>query len=148
MKGPALASQIPLSTTPMNTPRLLLACLTFTAATLHAATLSESQKIDQLLAKDWEKSGLKANPPASDEVLVRRLYLDIAGRIPTVEESQAYLKSSDPQKRAKLIDTLLASDGYTSHMFNYWADILRLSDNVKGKLAAEAYEEWLKKQIK
>ena len=148
MKGPALASQIPLSTTPMNTPCLLLACLTFTAATLHAATLSESQKIDQLLAKDWEKSGLKANPPASDEVLVRRLYLDIAGRIPTVEESQAYLKSSDPQKRAKLIDTLLASDGYTSHMFNYWADILRLSDNVKGKLAAEAYEEWLKKQIK
>lgn len=132
----------------MNTPRLLLACLTFTAATLHAATLSESQKIDQLLAKDWEKSGLKANPPASDEVLVRRLYLDIAGRIPTVEESEAYLKSSDPQKRAKLIDTLLASDGYTSHMFNYWADILRLSDNVKGKLAAEAYEEWLKKQIK
>ncbi len=132
----------------MNTPHLLLACLTFTAATLQAATLSESQKIDQLLAKDWEKAGLKANPPASDEVLVRRLYLDIAGRIPTVEESQAYLKSSDPQKRAKLIDTLLASDGYTSHMFNYWADVLRLSDNVKGRLTAEAYEEWLKKQIK
>ena len=132
----------------MNTHRLLLACLTFTAATLPAATLSESQKIDQLLAKDWEKAGMKANPPASDEVLVRRLYLDIAGRIPTVEESEAYLKSSDPQKRAKLIDTLLASDGYTSHMFNYWADILRLSDNVKGKLAAEAYEEWLKKQLK
>lgn len=132
----------------MNTPRLLLACLTLTAATLHAAPLPESQKIDQLLAKDWEKNGLKPNPPASDEVLVRRLYLDIAGRIPTVEESQAYIASKDPQKRAKLIDTLLASDGYTSHMFNYWADILRLTDNVKGRLTAEAYEEWLKKQIK
>jgi hypothetical protein len=132
----------------MNTPHTLLACLTFTAATLSAAMLPESQKIDQLLAQGWEKAGLKPNPPASDEVLVRRLYLDIAGRIPTVEEVQAYLKSGDPQKRAKLIDTLLASDGYTSHMFNYWADILRLSDNVKGRLTAEAYEEWLKKQIK
>ncbi|MCB1279744.1 DUF1549 domain-containing protein [Prosthecobacter sp.] len=133
----------------MNAPLLTSALfVTLGIGCLSAASLPESQKIDQLLAKDWEKAGLKPNPPASDEVLVRRLYLDIAGRIPTVEESQAYLKSSDPQKRAKLIETLLASDGYTSHMFNYWADILRLSDNVKGRLAAEAYEEWLKKQIK
>lgn len=116
-------------------------------ATLRSAPLPESQKIDELLAKDWAKSGLKPNPPASDEVLVRRLYLDIAGRIPTVEESQAYLRSSDPMKRMKLIDTLLGSDGHTSHMFNYWADILRLTDNVKGRLTAEAYEEWLKKQL-
>ena len=117
-------------------------------ASLHAAGLPESQKIDELLAKGWEKAGVKPNATASDDVLVRRLYLDIAGRIPTVEEIDAYTKSADPQKRAKLIDTLLASDGHTSHMFNYWADILRLSDNVKGRLTAEAYEEWLKKQIK
>ena len=131
----------------MNVTRLLLACL-LTSAALHAAPLPESQKIDQLLRQDWEKAGLKANPPASDEVLVRRLYLDIAGRIPTLDEAQAYLSSQDPQKRAKLIDTLLNSDGHTSHMFNYWADVLRLTDNVKGRIAAEAYEEWLKQQIK
>jgi hypothetical protein len=131
----------------MHVTRLLLACL-LTSAALHAAPLPESQKIDQFLSRDWEKAGLKPNPPASDEVLVRRLYLDIAGRIPTLDEAQAYLSSNDPQKRAKLIDTLLASDGYTSHMFNYWADVLRLTDNVKGRITAEAYEEWLKQQIK
>ncbi|WP_395736436.1 DUF1549 domain-containing protein [Prosthecobacter sp.] len=131
----------------MNAPRLLLASL-LSAATLQAANLPESQKIDQLLSQDWQKAGLKANPPASDEVLVRRLYLDIAGRIPTLDEAQAYMKSQDPEKRLKLIDMLLASDGYTSHMFNYWADVLRLTDNVKGRITAEAYEEWLKKQVK
>ena len=131
----------------MNFTRLLLASL-LTSAALRAAPLPESQKIDQLLKQDWDKAGLKANAPASDEVLVRRLYLDIAGRIPTLDESQAYLSSKDPQKRAKLIDTLLDSDGYTSHMFNYWADVLRLTDNVKGRITAEAYEEWLKQQIK
>ena len=131
----------------MKELRLLLACL-LTSATLQAAPLPESQKIDQLLSQDWEKAGLKPNPPASDEVLVRRLYLDIAGRIPTLDEAQAYISSKDPQKRVRLIDTLLASDGYTSHMFNYWADVLRLTDNVKGRITAEAYEEWLKQQIK
>ena len=131
----------------MKAPRLLLACL-LTSVSLQASPFPESQKIDQFLSQDWEKAGLKPNPPASDEVLVRRLYLDIAGRIPTLEEAQAYISSKDPQKRAKLIDTLLASDGYTSHMFNYWADVLRLTDNVKGRITAEAYEEWLKQQVK
>ena len=131
----------------MNVTRLLFACL-LTSAALRAAPLPESQKIDQFLSQGWEKAGLKPNPPASDEVLVRRFYLDIAGRIPTLDEAQAYMSSKDPQRRAKLIDTLLDSDGYTSHMFNYWADVLRLTDNVKGRITAEAYEEWLKQQIK
>jgi hypothetical protein len=132
----------------MNAFRLssaLLFALGF--ASLQAASLPESRKIDELLAQGWQKAGVQPNPAANEEVLVRRLYLDIVGRIPSVEETQAYLKSSDPEKRSKLIDSLLGSTGHTSHMFNYWADVLRLSDNVKGRLTAEAYEEWLKKQL-
>lgn len=129
---------------------LALAALTFTlcATTIHAASLPEAQKIDAILVKEWQKNNLKPNPPAPDEVLVRRLYLDIAGRIPTVEEAQEFIRSNDPAKKTKLIDKLLGSDGYTSNMFNYWADVLRLTDNVKGRITAEAYEEWLKKQLK
>jgi Protein of unknown function (DUF1549)/Protein of unknown function (DUF1553) len=125
-----------------------LALLLLTACAAQAAALPEAAKIDTLLAADWQKHGLQANAPASDDVLVRRLYLDIAGRIPTVEERQAFVTSNDPQKRAKLIDTLLGSDGYTSHMFNYFADLLRLTDNTKGRITAEAYEEWMKKELK
>ena len=120
----------------------------FSAATVRGAALPEAQQIDALLVKDWEQNQMKPNPPAPDDVLVRRLYLDIAGRIPTLEETQAFVKSTDPQKKTKLIDQLLSSDGYTSTMFNYWADVLRLTDNVKGRITAEAYEEWLKKQLK
>lgn len=120
----------------------------FGAATLRAAALPEAAKIDSLLAKEWEKNNLKPNAPATDDVMVRRLYLDIAGRIPTIEETQEFVRSNDPQKRAKLIDKLLGSDGYASTMFNYWADVLRLTDNVKGKITAQAYGEWLKTQLK
>jgi len=124
------------------------ALLLLTATLAQGAVLPEAAKIDSLLAADWQKHNLQANPAAPDEVIVRRLYLDIAGRIPTVEESREFLQSTDPQKRTKLIDKLLGSDGYTSHMFNFWADVLRLTDNTKGKITAEAYEEWLKKELK
>ncbi len=120
----------------------------FTACAAHGTALPEAAKIDSLLVADWQKNGLKANAPATDDVLVRRLYLDIAGRIPTVAERQEFISSNDPQKRAKLIDTLLGSDGYTSHLFNYWADVLRLTDNTKGRITAEAYEEWMKIELK
>jgi hypothetical protein len=118
------------------------------ASPLLAASLPESAKIDEMLASYWAKNSVKPNPPASDAVLVRRLYLDIAGRVPTIEETREFTASTDPQKRVKLIDKLLASDGYTSHMFNYFADLLRLTDNTKGRVTAEAYEEWLKKKLK
>lgn len=132
----------------MNARSVLLCVSMLGAATLHAAVLPESLKIDGILAKEWAKNNLKPNPPATDEVLVRRLYLDIAGRIPTLEETQEFLRSGDPAKRVKLIDRLLGSDGYTSHMFNFWADLLRLTDDVKGKVTAQAYAEYIKRCLK
>jgi hypothetical protein len=87
---------------------------------------AEAKQIDALLAKDWQKNKLQANPPADDATLVRRLYLDIAGRIPTTRETEAFLDDKSADKRAKLIDRLLAGEGHVQHMFNWWADILRL----------------------
>ena len=129
-----------------------LLCLSFvlalSAGHVWSAPLPESAKIDEILAKAWQKQGLKPNAPATDDVFVRRVYLDIAGRIPTTDEAEAFLKSSDPQKRGKLIDTLLASDGYVSNFFNYFADILRLQTDSKGALTGYAYADWLKAALK
>ena len=72
-----------------------LALLLLTTCAVHAAALPEAAKIDSLLAADWQKNGLQGNAPASDDVLVRRLYLDIAGRIPTVEERQEFISSNN-----------------------------------------------------
>ena len=127
---------------------LLVFAALLSSVSLHAAPLPEAQKVDALLKKEWEKNKLQPNAAAPDEIIVRRLYLDIAGRIPSVEEAADFINSRDPQKRAKLIDTLLDSDGYTSNMFNYWADILRLTDNTKGKTTAEAYAEYVKRCLK
>src|SRR4051794_3345766 len=51
-------------------------------------------------------------PPADDAALLRRLALDLVGRIPTVTETDAYLAATDPEKRVKLVDRLMASPGF------------------------------------
>lgn len=108
-------------------------------------------KIDELVAAKLAKENLTPTAPVSDEVFVRRIYLDIAGRIPTLKETQAFLADKDAEKRAKLIDQLLASDAYTQNMFNYWADILRYKNQMTGggqsAPAGYAYGKWLKEAI-
>ncbi|MDB6139049.1 MAG: hypothetical protein JWO94_2121 [Verrucomicrobiaceae bacterium] len=113
-----------------------------------SAPSPESAKIDAILAKEWQKNNLKPNAPATDEVFVRRIYVDIAGRIPTSDEARDFLASTDKDKRAKLIDTLLASDGYVANYFNYYADILRLQTDTKGALTGYAWADWLKAALK
>ncbi|MCB1230713.1 MAG: DUF1549 domain-containing protein [Verrucomicrobiae bacterium] len=92
------------------------------------------------------------NDPTSDEQFLRRIYLDVAGRIPTFDEATEFLSSSDRDKRAKLIDKLLDSEGFVMNTFNYYSDLLRIRDGVvmmgNGTLKADPYIEWVKKCIR
>ncbi|MBE2287894.1 MAG: DUF1549 domain-containing protein [Prosthecobacter sp.] len=132
---------------------LLIATSALTLAAHAAPDLkATAAKIDELVNAKLAKEKITPNKPASDEVFVRRVYLDVAGRIPTLHETTEFLKSSDPEKRAKLIDRLLASDGYVQNFYNYWADILRLKSNMVGGgqslPAFHAYSNWLKDSLR
>ena len=102
--------------------------------------------IDRFVGEGLKKAGLEPNPPTDDFVFLRRIYLDAAGRIPTDDESASFLGDKDPEKRRKLIDRLLLSDGYRSHFFNWLADLLRHKQNVR-RTSYNHYERWLKDQI-
>ena len=110
----------------------LLLVVSFTSA--RALSLPEIQakaaQIDKLVNANLEKQKLQATAPVTDEVFVRRIYLDIVGRIPSLKETNDFLTDASADKRAKLIEQLLASDGYTQNFFNYWADILRLRSQL------------------
>lgn len=110
------------------------------------AIAQAAARIDMLVNAGLEKAGQKPNPLATDEQFLRRAYLDIAGRIPTRDEALAFMADTSVSKRAKLIDKLLDSDGYKSHLFNYLADMLRIAD-VANKGRFYTYEEWLKGEI-
>src|SRR4051812_31137139 len=74
------------------------------------------QRIDQLI-RDGRKDYAKvAAPLASDAEFLRRVYLDTTGDTPTADEARAFFADTAPDKRAKLIDRLLASERYAVHM--------------------------------
>ncbi len=114
------------------------------------AAANPSEEIDALLAKDWHAHQLTPNPPASDEVFIRRIYLDVAGRIPTCREAEAFLNSTDKNKREALINNLLAGEGYVQHFFNYWADILRAKSrgDEAGSTTGSAYVNFIKDSLR
>ena len=126
--------------------------LTVFASVTSGATfnpVAEAREIDSILAKDWKANGLKQNAAADDNTMVRRLYLDIVGRIPTAREAEAFLSDGSPDKKAKLIERLLRSEGQALHAFNYWADVLRAQTNGQARIiAGTAYTEYLKDSLR
>ncbi|HUY31698.1 MAG TPA: DUF1549 domain-containing protein [Pirellulales bacterium] len=89
----------------------------------------ERHAIDRFLQADWQAAGLEAveKPPAlcDDATFVRRAFLDLVGVIPTVLECNHFLADRSPQRRAKLVDQLLARHAdYAAHGTPFWEDAL------------------------
>ena len=131
---------------------LLLATLCFSIAAGAAVkdTSAQSKEIDKLVNKLLGEQKIKANGPISDEQFVRRIYLAAAGRIPTSAEAKAFLQNKDANKRDKLVDQLLDSEGHVSHFYNYWADILRINTRLgrSGASNEYAYKHWVKDALR
>src|ERR1700726_231452 len=83
-----------------------------------------AKKIDHLLANGWAEAAVKAAPLADDAEFMRRVYLDLAGRIPSVSEARSFLKDGRPDRRERLVEQLLASPRYAAHFTNVWRAIL------------------------
>jgi hypothetical protein len=108
-----------------------------------------SAEVQKQVDHSLEAKGTRLNAPASDETFLRRVYLDVVGRIPSLEESTRFIESEDQDKRGKLINELLGSEGYLSHMFNWKADLLRV--NTRGLAAGQPgklYDDWVKDAIR
>jgi hypothetical protein len=109
--------------------------------------LQVASRIDDLLKVNYDYHNVKPNPKLNDAQFLRRVYLEITGTIPRLDQARQFLDSSIPSKREDLIDRLLSSPGNVSHTFNYWANILRLKDRPQGNQIAEPYLAWIKQSL-
>ena len=107
--------------------------------------------IDTLVFAALSKKGIQPALPCSDEVFVRRVYLDVIGTLPEPLEVTEFLKDRGPGKRAVLIDKLMNRDEFSDYWSLKWCDILRVKAEFPINLwpnAAQAYHHWIHDAVK
>jgi Protein of unknown function (DUF1549)/Protein of unknown function (DUF1553) len=101
----------------------------------NAAPTADQQKaaanLAGLISDHWRKAGVTPAPPASDGEYLRRVSLDLIGRIPTLAETRAYLADANPDKRRQLVDRLLASPEFAEHFADVYSDLLWKVEGAK-----------------
>ncbi|MGH7227075.1 MAG: DUF1549 domain-containing protein, partial [Gemmataceae bacterium] len=90
-----------------------------------------ARHIDKSIDALLQAEQVPPSPRCDDAEFLRRVYLDLIGRTPTAEQAAAFLDNTQSNKRAKLIDDLLASSDYGKHQADSWQTLLlpRTSDN-------------------
>tara|TARA_R110002096_G_scaffold67332_11_gene163402 strand:+ start:7594 stop:10002 length:2409 start_codon:yes stop_codon:yes gene_type:complete len=112
--------------------------------------LTPEQRIDYLVESKLKEQKIEPNAAVDDAAFVRRAYLDIIGRIPTIEEAESFHAENYDNKRERLIEQLLSGEGYVAHNYNFWADVLRVNRNLtnSGAQAEAAYQLWIKQALR
>ena len=120
-------------------------------------------RIDVLMKKSWTENGITPAKPAGDAEILRRLYLDLAGKIPRVEDARAFLEPdkrvvdlTEPnlsrlkkERRQKLIDKLLAAPTYVTSFTDIWqaALIPEAETDQTLRFLRTGFEAWLRNKL-
>jgi hypothetical protein len=108
----------------------------------------ERNFIDGHVKAKWKQLGLTPSVIAPDATVHRRAYLAIIGRLPTPDETRAYVADADSDKWEKLIDRLLARPEYADFWANKWTDLLRPNPYHVGIKATLNYDAWIREQFR
>ena len=109
--------------------------------------LSTLHRIDQEIVGKLMQLNLEPQQRASSATLVRRVYLDLTGQLPTADATREYIADSDPNKYANLITDLLGSREYIDYWSFYVARMLQIRPQAKSDTAARAYYQWIRQQL-
>jgi hypothetical protein len=133
----------------MKTMRRLLICM---AVALLATALCSSAKqgkgsanIDRLVQA--QLNGIPPSEMCSDDVFLRRVYLDLIGTLPTAKEARRFLDNKSGSKRSELIEELFNRAEFADYWSMKWCDLLRIKAEFPSKLwpnAVQAYYRWIR----
>ena len=107
--------------------------------------------IDEAVFARCRALGIELANPCSDEVFVRRVFLDAIGTLPTAVEARRFLQDRSSRKREALIDALLERDEYADYWAMKWSDLLRVKAEFPINLwpnAAQAYHRWIRTAVR
>lgn len=108
-----------------------------------------SGDLDRMIETFLESSKVPVAALTTDVEFVRRVYLDVTGKLPPPDQTRAFVTSTESGKRAKLIEYLLNSPEYAGNWGRYWRDVIRYratNENL-AQVGYKELEDWLAKQI-
>lgn len=103
--------------------------------------------IDELVLEKLESLNLPPSPPASDAEFLRRAFIDVIGVLPTVAETRQFLGDSSPDKRDRLIETLLERPEFVDYWTYKWSDLLLVNSEKLKPPAMWAYYQWVRNHV-
>lgn len=130
--------------------RLLLIMPVFVPAIADADPSGQlANEITAVVQSHWQSNGIEPAERSSDAEFLRRVHLDLVGRIPTAAEARDFLESSDPEKRRKLIQQLMQRPTYVVHFTNVWRAILlpEAGSDVAVRGVVPGFEDWLRQRL-
>jgi hypothetical protein len=100
-------------------------------------------KIDEMIRAEWAAHAITPAAPVDDAQFLRRAYLDVVGTIPPPEVVTSFALDAGVEKRARMVETLLASPAYAEHWAVYWTDAF-LGQAQEPLLDRGAFQTWLR----
>jgi WD40 repeat protein/mono/diheme cytochrome c family protein len=106
-------------------------------------------KVDELVAAKWKRMKIQPSEVCTDLEFIRRVYLDLTGLPPSVEEVEKFVADSSEsrKKRDALVDRLVGSPEYVDFWANKWADLLQCNSKFLGSEGAQLFRDWIRKQV-
>jgi hypothetical protein len=105
--------------------------------------------IDKLVFKQWKELGLPPSAEADDGTFLRRVTIDLCGRLPTPTELKDFIADKSAEKHEKLVDRLLASKDHADHFTSKWSNLLRnrRSATTDNTAPTFAFHAWIRESI-
>ena len=119
-----------------------------TASVVDLAAKSRNNFIDDEILKSLAVLGLEPSPTAADAAFLRRVSLDLTGRLPSAERVNVFLADVEPDKRAALVEELIRSEEFSEYWTFQFAKLLRIRPQRDDGQGAFTYHRWLASQIR
>lgn len=108
---------------------------------------AENNFIDKHVWDKLTRLGIPPSDPIDDATFLRRAFLDVIGTLPTAAEARAFLADASPDKRAKLVDSVLARPEYAEYWAMKWSDLLKADKLKITPQGTVGLTRWLRKQF-
>ena len=109
-----------------------------------------AELIDRRLQERWEREGITPAPISDDAEFLRRVSLDLSGRIPPVARTRSFLADTNPNKRELIVDELIGTAQYQLHMGRYWTNVLipESENDFSLQYGRPMFEAWVQQRLR